>query len=363
MARAVYVCGDVVGAPGGAGTVTLHELNALKAAFEDVTVLDGTVLTPHYYRHLGIPFLQDYFTVAHLKKLGPFSHGHFYSNGFTQAVWWLREHGATVSYSTPAHDPVASVAEFHRSVLPDHEPFPFPHIADPELYRLHGQGLVDADLVIAASSGSKAEVQRLRGQVRDDKTVVVIPHGVIYPDIVPSFPEKLSVGYLGQTGPDKGLVYLLRAMNILRDRNIRLVIAGWGGGDIEEMVRKEMGQGEVLLIGYVEKLADFFAQVSVYCQPSVTEGFGIPVLEAMAYGRPVIASLGAGASDIVNQAGGICVMPGDSEEMAEAISLFADCPKIIDVHGARNRLKAACYSWDRIEAQYREIFQKFRGVL
>ena len=343
-----------MGAPGGAGAVTLHELNALKAVFQDVTVLDGTVLTPLCYQHLGIPFLQDYFTVAHLQHLsqkdGPFSHGHFYSNGFTEAVWWLKQHGATVTYSTPAHDPAVSVEEFRLQTQNSY--FPYPHIADPELYRLHGQGLVDADQVIAASSGSQRVVRDL-----GVKKVVVIPHGTEWPEIAPPFPERFAVGYLGQAGTDKGLVYLLRAVSLLKDLNIRLVIAS--ESPVEEMVRREVGQGDVRLIGHVEKLSDFFQQVSVYCQPSVSEGFGIPALEAMAYGRPVIASVGAGSSDVVNEAGGICVGVRSVDEVAEAIRLFRDYPGLIIEHGERNRRVAQKYTWAKVEQMYRDVFMAF----
>lgn len=361
MARAVYICGDVVGAPGGAGAVTRHELNALKAVYEDVTVLDGQVLVPSYYQHLGIPFLQDYFTVAHLKKLGPFSHGHFYSNGFTQAVWWLKEHGATVSYSTPAHDPTASIEEFRIQALPDRPPFPFPHISDPELYKLHGQGLVDADVVIAASSASRVEVMKLRGEIRDNKNVIVIPHGTDWPETVPPFPEKFSVGYLGQVGPDKGLVYLLRAFELLRESvDIRLVIGG--GVAVEEMVRREIGGGDVVVTGYVEKISDFFKEVSVYCQPAVTEGFGIPVLEAMAHGRPVVCSDGAGASDLVDEADGFKIRPRDVHGLASGIALLESASMgTLMNYGRRHREIAQSYTWDKIEARYRDVFRKFRN--
>ncbi len=61
----------------------------------------------------------------------------------------------------------------------------------------------------------------------------------------------------------------------------------------------QCGGGNVYLQGWVDNVSDFYNGLSLYVQSSVTEGFGCEVLEAMAHGRPVVCSTGAGASDVV----------------------------------------------------------------
>ena len=100
-----------------------------------------------------------------------------------------------------------------------------------------------------------------------------------------------------------------------------------------------------------------------YCVPFVvhncTEGFGIEILEAMAHGRPVIVSNGAGGADVVtNNVDGLIVPPRDIDALASAIQHLSVNPQKVFEMGQAARATAKKYSWDKIEAIYVEMYRK-----
>jgi glycosyltransferase involved in cell wall biosynthesis len=166
-------------------------------------------------------------------------------------------------------------------------------------------------------------------------------------------PAKFTVGYLGQSGPDKGLVYLLEAWSKLNLPNCRLLMAGRGIEQMAPVWQHVGGCGEVEFLGWVKNVSDFYNSISCYVQPSVTEGFGIEVLEAMAHGRPVIVSEGAGAADVVeNKITGFVVPRRNSDAIADCIMKLKNDPALCESMGAAARAVALCYTWDKIIPQY-----------
>jgi glycosyltransferase involved in cell wall biosynthesis len=109
-------------------------------------------------------------------------------------------------------------------------------------------------------------------------------------------------------------------------------------------------------MGWVKDVRDFYNQLSCYCQPSATEGFGIEVLEAMAHGRPVVCSVGAGAADIVPS--DYRVFPSrDVDKLAEVI----DRAYTRFLHDESNihpwQDVARVHTWTKIKQRYVELWE------
>ena len=112
-------------------------------------------------------------------------------------------------------------------------------------------------------------------------------------------------------------------------------------------------------MGRVENVSDFYNSISVYCQPSVTEGFGLPCLEAMAHGRPVIVSEGAGVSELVKDGVEGYVVPiRDAGAIAERIDWLRRKPEKVKEMGEKARLKAEKYTWERTRNEIIRVINK-----
>ena len=366
VGTALYCTADSIGAPGGGGQVARHELEALRELFPGGLVLGREQLTPHQYAGLDIPFLQDYFALG-ITQAVSFDLAHFYSGTFSETVKELRRREIPVTYTCPAHDRAASIREFQAW----HGAYPFQHLSDPALWDRFSAGLRAASLVIVPSTYS-ADVLMREGVSQEN--LVVIPHGAMIPHpevtgwTAPRSDQTFRVGYLGQTGPDKGLVYLIQAWG-LAGIDGELVLAGRGTELLESLVRRYVPRGTVRLLGWLDDagLSQFWGSIDVYCQPSVSESFGIEVLEAMGHGRPVIVTDGVGAKDLIKlspESPGF-VVPARSpvmlaETLSQARARLAD-KRDGDHYRAdlaqRARAVAERHTWEKTKMVYQDVWR------
>lgn len=347
---ALYITSDQVGIISGGGIVTQKESEFLAQSFA-VKVLDRSIIDPTN-RAAADPFLFDELADALIEKLLASERcelAHFYAGTFSKTVRRLRGAGVKVSYTAAAHDRKHSIEEFGLLGFD----YPFAHIKDDTLWARYVDGYKQADLVICPSTLS-AEVMRGYGC----KNVVVIPHGVVFPSEVRPLPKGFRVGYFGQLGPDKGLVYLLRAWKSLRYPQARLIIGGRGSEDALHAIRA-YGGGNIQIMGFVESVSDFYNECSIYVQPSVSEGFGIEILEAMAHGRPVIGSVGAGGVDVIDEGvDGFRVPIRSPEAIADRIEWCKSNPGPLGNMAERAQRKARGYGWDSIQPRYAKAWRQ-----
>ncbi len=100
-------------------------------------------------------------------------------------------------------------------------------------------------------------------------------------------------------------------------------------------------------------MGDFYNRISLYVQPSVTEGFGIEVLESMAHGRAVICSSGAGARDV-----SFPHLWFESGNVTDLASLIDFCKKgEAEISGPHGPAKAKKFTWPLIRARYQEVWR------
>lgn len=352
--KSLYGAFDSIGSESGAGHVTRHELDAL-ASFTDVVAVIGKEDIRPLLAKAGLPehpFPVDFLTdeiVGELLKTHKVDIAHFYAGAFTKTCRTLKQHGAKVVYTVAAHVRDESIAEFEKVTR---QKYPFAHVQDPQLWQMNIAGYRAADLIICPSTASAKEMGKW-----GCPNTTVIPHGANLPQQIKAIPKYFSVGYLGQTGPDKGIIYLLRAWSMLNYDDALLRVAGNATENLYHSWRSA-GGGCAHMMGWVDHISELYNPISVYVQPSVTEGFGIEVLEAMAYARPVIVSKGAGAADLVTDGvDGFVVPPRDAEAIARRIDeLKNNRDKLVSM-GAAARAKAEGFTWDLIRKRYVEVWK------
>ena len=175
---------------------------------------------------------------------------------------------------------------------------------------------------------SEAVSQSAAGLVPKEKRVV-IRNGVATPSPNNGEPEGKSpmIGVEGailcvaRLAPEKGIDTLLDAMKRLPDA--RLIVAGDGP---ERTALESRAGKNVAFLGFVEDIPALLGQVAIVAVPSRSEGLGLSALEAMAAGKPVVASSVGGLREVVvHGETGLLVPPGDPDALAEALkSLFED---------------------------------------
>jgi glycosyltransferase involved in cell wall biosynthesis len=154
--------------------------------------------------------------------------------------------------------------------------------------------------------------------------------------------EPLVVGTLAGLVKRKGHRYLLEAAARLKQQGVQLRYC-WGGegperGNLEELALRLGLHDDVSFLGFVSDAPRFLASVDVFALPSLFEGLGVAVLEAMAAGKPVVASAVGGIPELVqDQTTGILVPPGDCEALAGALSRLASNPELMRAMGDAGR--------------------------
>jgi glycosyltransferase involved in cell wall biosynthesis len=323
--RKLYVTTAEPSEGSGGGVVALHEVKALNPSL--------VVLMSEQS-----PFLNDYFCLWKIKNEAPFELAHFNGAPFGLTADYLKKQGTKILATVPAHNLERSVEE-HIKLLGQ---YPYIHMTDPYLWSIYSHHIKIADTVICPS---KTSANYIKQKLQLAKDPTIIRHGCNIPKETAPYPETFTVGHLGQVGPDKGQIYLVQAWNSLKLPNARIFIAGQG--------TEQLGGA-----GYVPDEKTFHNSISILVQPSVSEGFGIPVLDAMANARPVIVTTGAGVHELVEDGKEGFVIPiRDPVAILEKLQFFYDHPDEIRRMGQNARAKAEQYTWQKIEEEYKKVYQ------
>lgn len=357
----LYLTADLVGIETGGGLVTKMESDALKELGECHVLSRDNLTLPNE------PFEQDeVFRLAvknFCESAGIPRLVHCYSGCLSNTVAYLKSLGSTVVYTIAAHDREQSKQEHETYGIS----FDYPHLTQELLWQRYIAGYLASDVIVCPSTVAAETVRKYPFTGR----IEVIEHGCTLPDAIHPLPAQFTVGYLGACGaPDKGLIYLFQAWKNLNYRDAKLILAGpdstsaWTRHLIEKY-----GGGIVDIAGRVNKPGDLYNQISLYIQVSVTEGFGIPVLEAMAHGRPAICSLGAGASDVVPD--GFRFAPRDVTEITKKIHAIRGMLEdkkdvgtfVIGSKGYQEhwQKRAETYTWSRIRERYKVLWRELLG--
>jgi glycosyltransferase involved in cell wall biosynthesis len=266
--------------------------------------------------------------------------------------------------------------------LHDVIPYRMPETVGPqylEIYNREMPGIIPrCDSIITVSQYSKKDIAQALGFPEDKIHVTHLAAEDIY------FPRnrgccieylKSAYGidgnyilYVGGFSPRKNIKGLIQAFGIIKSKlkcDYKLVILGKKGRsyyDYRDLTYSLGLKEDVIFTGYVpvEELPIFYNGAKIFCYPSFYEGFGLPPLEAMACGTPVIASNVTSMPEILSDA---CeyVNPSDVEEMASKLELLIEDEKLRTSLTFRGLQKSSEYSWKRTAAETIRILMDTAG--
>lgn len=233
-----------------------------------------------------------------------------------------------------------------------------------------------ADKIVTISDFSKNEIIKYLG-VKEEK-IVVMPLGVDFARYHPDYTEKDVdivkqqykinrdyILYLGTLEPRKNLERLIQAYAKLKSEvsNIPLLVLagkkGWMYEGIFETVKNLNVEHDVIFTGYVDETDApiLIKGARIFLFPSIYEGFGLPPLEAMACGTPVIVANVSSLPEVVGDAG-ILVEPMSVEGIKEGIKSLIEDEVLRREMSNRGLIRARNYSWDRAVEILQDIFEK-----
>ncbi len=216
-----------------------------------------------------------------------------------------------------------------------------------------------ADLIIAVSEFTRDQVVDLLGIPA--ARVRVIHHGVrpgVVGQAARACPAKivLSVGAIQKR---KNIARLVEAFEALT-ADWRLVLAGsygYGADEVRERIESSSARARISTPGYVSdaELAGLYARAAIFAFPSLDEGFGMPVLEAMAAGVPVVTSKSSSLREVAGDAA-LLVDPGSTTELAHALSRLAQDEVLRLDLAARGRARALLFTWEKAVSQTWDVY-------
>lgn len=220
-----------------------------------------------------------------------------------------------------------------------------------------------ADKLIAVSNSTKNDLLRVYPSLREEK-VKVIYHGydkelfneniseeqIKETNIRCQVPDTEYIIYVGALQPRKNIGTLISAYEIIKKDfpALKLVIAGDLGWLYESILTKMEAVEGVLYLGKfkTKNLPFFLRGAQVFVLPSLYEGFGLPVLEAMACAIPVVAADNSSLSEIVGEAG-ILYKPNNAEALASALRKVLESPALQNQLKKKGLERAKCFSWEK----------------
>ena len=210
-----------------------------------------------------------------------------------------------------------------------------------------------SDVLIAVSPEVRDELVRI-GVARADKFAVVRLGIELEPRVrgdegrdeirrrLGIAPDRFVVGWFGRMTAVKRTTDLVDALAALRRRGVDACLLLVGDGTDREQVEQRAFELEVarhcLFLGYQEDVAPWYAAIDAFALTSANEGTPVVCIEALAAGRPVVATNVGGVSDVVAEGtDGFLVDPGDTDAMAERLERLAVDPELREAFGAAGR--------------------------
>ncbi|MBI2297444.1 MAG: glycosyltransferase family 4 protein [Armatimonadetes bacterium] len=295
---------------------------------------------------------------------------------WTQLAWprLMRREGAALGlaqYLVPSFAPCPTVAVIHDvSFLPHPEWFlPRPRRIMRVLIPLAARR---ATAIVTGSEHAAGEIVRHIGVPHRKVHVCPYAAGPQYRPADRAEAAACAARYglegrfvlaVGLIQPRKNLARLLAAFAALdgRHHDVKLAIVGRTGWQVEavqaQVAALEVSE-RVVFCGAVpdEDLPRLYGACAVFCYPSLYEGFGLPPLEAMACGAPVVASGTTSIPEVVGDAG-VLVDPLDVGSLAGGLNRVLGDPALAEELGRKGIERAAGFSWRRCAEQHLELFR------
>lgn len=252
----------------------------------------------------------------------------------------------------------------------------FPETTSEKIYKHHSKWVPysarKCDHIIADSEQTKLDIIELLGI--PEQKISSIPlaadehfHKLSESDYMPittqyNLPERYIL-FVGTLEPRKNLLGLLKSYVLFRknsDCSDKLVIVGakgWKYSPIFEFINENNLESDVLFMGYVEDehLPAIYNGATLFVMPSIYEGFGIPILEAMGCGVPVIGSNVSSIPEVIDTYG-IQVSPTDYEGWANHIHQFLSDESLRNTYSKLSLERASHFSWKYTAQATKQVY-------
>lgn len=292
-----------------------------------------------------------------------------------QFIWPLqaRRHGVDLLHSMAFVTPLLSrrtavVTIYDLSFM--HYPKQFPASQRRYLTTMTRQSCRRARRIIAISQSSRQDVHQFFN-VPPDRIDVVLPgvdevYRPLPEETVRTFRREKGLGrfilHVGTLQPRKNIPVLLNAFANLPPSDLKLALVGGKGWLYEEIftqVKKLSIEERVLFTGYVPdaELPLWYNAAELLVFPSVYEGFGMPVVEAMACGTPVIASNASSLPEAAGEAG-LLFAPDNAAELTDRITAVRQDPTLRAKLKEWGLQQARNFSWDRAGRETAVVYRR-----
>lgn len=193
----------------------------------------------------------------------------------------------------------------------------------------------------------------------------VVPYGVdltkftfVNKDVLK---KPLKLIYVGQVTYRKGIHHLLKVMETFSKEDVILKIAGGYSKD-SKLYQKYKNMPNIEFLGFVtrDRLAKEYQSADVFVFPTLGEGYGLVVLEAMSCGVPVISSDHAGGNDAITPyEDGLVFKAGDDDELRKSIQWFIDHPDRLPELSRNAHIKSLSFSWEKYYSNVARLVRRW----
>ncbi len=233
-----------------------------------------------------------------------------------------------------------------------------------------------ADFIITNSQFNRQEILSVRSIDKDD--IKVLPPGLDREKLKAHVVEKIEplsdqespiILCVGHCIPRKGIIHLIEAVSRVNRKGFKIYIVGKTDKDanyyqnVLSLIDKHRLSQDIFLLNRVdqETLISLYKRAKFFVLPSLKEGFGIVLLEAMYYGLPIITTnVSAMPELVINSENGLLVNPADSDGLAHAISTLIEHPELCQKMSENGSKKIAeNYYWEQTKSQFLSIIQNY----
>ena len=218
----------------------------------------------------------------------------------------------------------------------------------------------NSDFIITVSEFTANQVSSLLGFERS--RICVVPHGVHQPVCGAAGQRENIILFVGALQLRKNIARLVQAFETLPE-NWRLVLAGAPAGYQVERILGRIEQSprrdHIQVRGYVSQseLERLYSCASIFAFPSLDEGFGMPILEAMAHGLPVITSRRSAMAEVAGHAA-MLIDPDQTEELRSALNLLVHDPEQRQHLSEAGRARARLYTWEQAVQSTHSVYKE-----
>jgi glycosyltransferase involved in cell wall biosynthesis len=226
------------------------------------------------------------------------------------------------------------------------------------------QAAANSDAIIAVSQSTATQVEQLLGV--EPSRIHVVPHGSPQVAVGSAARRENLVLFVGVIQKRKNVGRLVKAFERL-PAGWRLALAGasQGYGAAEELraVEESPRRADIDMLGHLSggQLAALYARARIFAFPSLDEGFGMPILEAMAHGVPVVTSQSSAMPEVAGDAA-LLVDPLNVDQLAHALTRLAGDEGLREDLIARGRARVPRFTWDSAVAQTWAVYEKIMGA-